>query len=108
MDYLREIADAVRSLLHDYASFIGMMFIAAYGGIVSYLKTVKTKGAAMRYSEMLLEALASAFVGLLIGMLVLSVVDNQMVAMAAAGYAGHEGTRKIFRLINATIRDKMK
>lgn len=108
MDYLREVLEGIKALLHDYASFAGMTVMAMYGGLVSYVRSQKTKGLAMRCSEMILEALASAFIGLTIGMLVLSFVDNEMLAVAASGYAGHEGTRKIFRLLNPKIKGMMK
>ena len=62
----------------------------------------------MRYSEIILEALASAFIGLTVGMLVLSFSDNTMLAVALSGYSGHEGTRKIFRLLNPKIKQVMK
>lgn len=108
MDYMKDVIEALRQAFNDYASFVGMMVMAMYGGVVSYVRSRKEKGLSMRYSEMILEALASAFIGLTIGMLVLSFSENTMLAVALSGYAGHEGTRKIFRLLNPKVREILK
>jgi hypothetical protein len=86
--------------------FIGMALFGAWGGLMSYIRDQRTKKVAIRITEGVLEALSASFVGVLIGMACLSLTDNQMIAMAAAGWAGHEGTRKIFRIIDNLIKKR--
>lgn len=108
MDTLREILDALKGVFNDYAVFIGMSAMSLYGGIVSYIHAQREKGLALRCSELALDALSSLFVGMLVGMLVLSFVNSPILACALSGYAGHEGTRKIFRMLNPKIRKVLK
>lgn len=74
---------------------------------MSYVRDQRTKKAAIRITEGVLEAFSAAFVGVMIGMGILAMTDNMMIAMAGAGWAGHEGTRKIFRIIDSLIKKRI-
>lgn len=90
------------------SAFIGMALFGAWGGVMSYIREQKVKKAAIRLTEGLLEAFSAAFVGAMIGMSVLALIDNQLLAMAFAGWAGHEGTRKIFKLVNRLVKSRLE
>ena len=87
--------------------FFSMALFGAWGGVMSYVRDQRAKKAAIRITEGVLEAFSAAFVGVMIGTGILAMTDNVMIAMAAAGWAGHEGTRKIFRLIDGMIKKRM-
>lgn len=99
--------EAGRQFISDYALFFGMAAFAAWGGMISYIRSQRAKKAALRFGEGLLEAFSAAFVGVMIGVLVMSFTDNTLVAFAASGWAGHEGTRKIFRLVNSWLSQRI-
>lgn len=100
--------DVGRQALFDYALFIWMAAFAAWGGMISYIRNQRTKKAALKFGEAMLESFSAAFVGVLIGVLVMSFTDNTLVAFAASGWAGHEGTRKIFRMINTWLSARIQ
>lgn len=104
MDFLKDIFTGIKTVLQDYASIIGILFMSLYGGLVAYTKSQKVQGLPVSVAGMFLDGAASVFIGLVVGMAVLSLVDNTMLACAMSGYAGHEGTRKIFLLINQKIK----
>lgn len=100
--------DLGKQAAFDYALFIWMALFAAWGGMISYVRSQRAKKAALKFGEAMLESFSAAFVGVLIGLLVMSFTDNTLVAFAASGWAGHEGTRKIFRMINSWVTRRIK
>lgn len=105
--FLKALAAGKQAML-DHALFFWMAVFAAWGGMISYIRSQRAKKAALKFGEAMLESFSAAFVGLLVGVLVMSFTDNTLVAFAASGWAGHEGTRKIFRMINGWVSSRIK
>jgi hypothetical protein len=108
INVLLKALDVGRQAIFDYALFFGMAAFAAWGGMISYVRSQRAKKAALKFGEAMLESFSAAFVGVLIGVLVMSFTDNTLVAFAASGWAGHEGTRKIFRIINSWLASRIQ
>lgn len=76
---------------------IGTALIAAWGGAVRYLESLK-RGRKHEWGALASEMFISAFVGLIFGFGLYSVSAPVYAAFAGAGVAGHMGTRALMGL----------
>lgn len=88
------------------AIVIGIILTSAWGGFVRYAATKQAQHATMKISEMAFELGVSTFAGSVPGMLTYGLTGNVWLTCAASAYAGHLGTRQVFKMINAWLDKK--
>jgi len=83
--------------------------IAAFGGGVNYLTTVR-QGKKFKWQDFWIECASSMFVGIIFGLFFLATNMPILMALAGAGLAGHMGTRSLMVLREAykLSAEKMK
>lgn len=83
--------------------------IAAFGGAVNYLATVRN-GKKFKWLDFWIECASSMFVGIIFGLFFLATNMPILMALAGAGLAGHMGTRSLMVLREAykLSAEKMK
>lgn len=86
---------------HNYPlmTYIGVLFIACWGGVVNYISRIKN-GAVAQFSvpELIGELVISAFSGVLMFWLCESFQVEPLITSVCAGIAGHAGGRMVFIL----------
>ena len=77
-------------------TYAGVIFLSSWGGLVCYIRKIRTGMRRFSLAEFIGELCISAFVGILTFFLCESLKTPQVLSAALIGVSGHMGSRAIF------------